>query len=691
MERSATGGSSGPAVSAAHSVAYGPGLRSCADVQLGRFKVFARRADGGRVYSGGAALAVRVLDAHGQALEATRVSDNDDGTYDVVFRPRRGVVGAYRVHVALEGQPLPRSPYRVRVLEGCERRGVAARSRAHGPGLIADEVVSSASMLQKQRGSSSLGPQPEWLLSPGAELALSSSLDDGGGGGGGANASLATRLLSSSASPHGSPRDRTSVRPASPVAAVVPTAKQPMPQVPQLAINECGRPSATTMSPQPPSSPSSPSLRTSSSATSAGALAPVATAAGAAATSNAKKRKSTSRLLSPSRVRSNTNDAALSSATSPSNHHHHHHHGGASAAAPPHQQQQQQPSAVASTLMSRSNEASPPPNTGRLRSFVVEVYDEAGFRVTQGGDVCVAKIKGPDGREKTLQVLDGFDGTHTVVYDAQQLGQYRIDVLLNGERLPSFPLRKSIRRLMLVGRVNARTRDEMLEYRIQGDCLVLASHSRDSAEPAASSTTAAAHTDDDDDDDDDDELLNSSLLTGSRSEKAAPLDAELHASSIPASAVAGSLSSSSNEANQGRYRTRIDKPKSATGVTRKRAGGGGSPPPVTVDTAQLQLKMEELEQLEVHCTSMRSMLRSDRERELTLLVKSLACEEWEAGEFEELQVLSRRVDEREAQMAQLEAEMQSVSDALNALVGKRFDWSFVPTYDNPRGAMQLTQ
>jgi hypothetical protein len=100
---------------------------------------------------------------------------------------------------------------------------------------------------------------------------------------------------------------------------------------------------------------------------------------------------------------------------------------------------------------------------------------------------------------------------------------------------------------------------------------------------------------------------------------------------------------------------------------------------LSVDVTALQEKMEQLEQVEVNCTSLRSMLQVDCLREMELLVKSLGCEELEDGEWDEMQSLRELIDLTEQRIEELNAEMASLIAELDTMVGRQINWSFIPT------------
>ncbi|XP_053908181.1 filamin-A isoform X1 [Cuculus canorus] len=78
--------------------------------------------------AGGPHVKARVVNPSGNSTE-TFVEDRGDGTYHVEYTPYEE--GVHTVEVSYGGSPVPHSPFRVPVTEGCD----PSRVRVHGPGL----------------------------------------------------------------------------------------------------------------------------------------------------------------------------------------------------------------------------------------------------------------------------------------------------------------------------------------------------------------------------------------------------------------------------------------------------------------------------------------------------------------------------------------------------------------------------
>ncbi|XP_074872775.1 filamin-A isoform X3 [Carettochelys insculpta] len=78
--------------------------------------------------AGGPHVKARVSNPSGNLTEAF-VQDHGDGTYHVEYTPYED--GVHSVDVSYNGHPVPKSPFRVPVSEGCD----PSRVRVHGPGL----------------------------------------------------------------------------------------------------------------------------------------------------------------------------------------------------------------------------------------------------------------------------------------------------------------------------------------------------------------------------------------------------------------------------------------------------------------------------------------------------------------------------------------------------------------------------
>ncbi|NWI29738.1 FLNA protein, partial [Sula dactylatra] len=115
-----------PAVDTAGVKVYGPGVEGKGVFReaVTEFDVDARALS----KSGGPHVKTRVSNPSGNVTE-TFVEDRGDGTYHVEYTPYEE--GVHAVEVSYAGSPVPHSPFRVPVTEGCD----PARVRVHGPGI----------------------------------------------------------------------------------------------------------------------------------------------------------------------------------------------------------------------------------------------------------------------------------------------------------------------------------------------------------------------------------------------------------------------------------------------------------------------------------------------------------------------------------------------------------------------------
>ncbi|KAM9510776.1 LOW QUALITY PROTEIN: filamin-A-like [Guaruba guarouba] len=115
-----------PAVDTAGVKVYGPGVEGEGVFReaVTEFDVDARAL----TKVGGPHVKTRVSNPSGNVTE-TFVEDRGDGTYHVEYTPYEE--GLHTVDVSYAGSPVPHSPFRVAVTEGCD----PARVRVHGPGL----------------------------------------------------------------------------------------------------------------------------------------------------------------------------------------------------------------------------------------------------------------------------------------------------------------------------------------------------------------------------------------------------------------------------------------------------------------------------------------------------------------------------------------------------------------------------
>ncbi|XP_010571776.1 PREDICTED: filamin-A-like, partial [Haliaeetus leucocephalus] len=115
-----------PAVDTAGVKVYGPGVEGKGVFReaVTEFDVDARAL----TKAGGPHVKTRVSNPSGNVTE-TFVEDRGDGTYHVEYTPYEE--GMHTVEVSYAGSPVPHSPFRVPVTEGCD----PARVRVHGPGI----------------------------------------------------------------------------------------------------------------------------------------------------------------------------------------------------------------------------------------------------------------------------------------------------------------------------------------------------------------------------------------------------------------------------------------------------------------------------------------------------------------------------------------------------------------------------
>ncbi|NWH74854.1 FLNA protein, partial [Piaya cayana] len=99
---------------------------------------------------GGPHVGVRVLNPSGGTTEA-RITDRGDGTYRVQYTPFEE--GMHQVEVTYDDVPVPNSPFRVSVAEGCD----PSRVRAHGPGLEGGLVGKANRFTVETRGAGTGG------------------------------------------------------------------------------------------------------------------------------------------------------------------------------------------------------------------------------------------------------------------------------------------------------------------------------------------------------------------------------------------------------------------------------------------------------------------------------------------------------------------------------------------------------
>ncbi|XP_072482139.1 filamin-A isoform X2 [Notamacropus eugenii] len=115
-----------PAVDTTGVKCYGPGVEGKGVFREAttEFSVDARAL----TKAGGPHIKTRVANPSGNLTDAY-IQDNGDGTYKVEYTPYEE--GVHSVDVTYDGSPVPSSPFRVPVTEGCD----PSRVRVHGPGI----------------------------------------------------------------------------------------------------------------------------------------------------------------------------------------------------------------------------------------------------------------------------------------------------------------------------------------------------------------------------------------------------------------------------------------------------------------------------------------------------------------------------------------------------------------------------
>ncbi|NXC45787.1 TRIM3 protein, partial [Penelope pileata] len=98
-------------------VATGEGLRHAVVGQPASLSVTTKDKDGELVRSGSACLRFQVTAPDGSVAES-EVLDNKNGTYELLYTPR--AEGDFQLSIALYGQPIRGSPFRVRAVKACD-------------------------------------------------------------------------------------------------------------------------------------------------------------------------------------------------------------------------------------------------------------------------------------------------------------------------------------------------------------------------------------------------------------------------------------------------------------------------------------------------------------------------------------------------------------------------------------------
>ncbi|KAM3832299.1 LOW QUALITY PROTEIN: filamin-C [Vipera latastei] len=137
-----------PAVDTSNVKVFGPGVepRGVLREVTTEFTVDARSL----TKTGGNHVKVRVINPSGAKTD-TYITDNGDGTYRVQYTPFED--GVHLVEVTYDDVPVPKSPFRVGVTEGCDPSHV----RAYGPGLEGGLVNKSNRFTVETRGAGTGG------------------------------------------------------------------------------------------------------------------------------------------------------------------------------------------------------------------------------------------------------------------------------------------------------------------------------------------------------------------------------------------------------------------------------------------------------------------------------------------------------------------------------------------------------
>ncbi|XP_042323728.1 filamin-C [Sceloporus undulatus] len=137
-----------PAVDTSNVKVFGPGVepRGVLREVTTEFTVDARSL----TKTGGNHIKVRVINPSGAKTD-TYITDNGDGTYRVQYTPFED--GMHLVEVTYDDVPVPKSPFRVGVTEGCD----PSRVRAYGPGLEGGLVNKSNRFTVETRGAGTGG------------------------------------------------------------------------------------------------------------------------------------------------------------------------------------------------------------------------------------------------------------------------------------------------------------------------------------------------------------------------------------------------------------------------------------------------------------------------------------------------------------------------------------------------------
>jgi filamin len=101
-----------------HTTAFGPGLKDgIKDTLPAEFKIQAKDINGEPIHEGGDPIDVKIKGPQGEEVPA-KVTDNGDGTYDVVYEPIGP--GEHQVTPTVKGKPIKGAPFRVRVKAGAD-------------------------------------------------------------------------------------------------------------------------------------------------------------------------------------------------------------------------------------------------------------------------------------------------------------------------------------------------------------------------------------------------------------------------------------------------------------------------------------------------------------------------------------------------------------------------------------------
>jgi filamin len=107
-----------PSPDLSNTYAHGPGLQDgIKDTLPAAFQIVAKDINGDDITEGGDPIAVTIQGPNGEDIPAT-LTDNNNGTYDVVYQPDGP--GVYQVTPTVAGAPIKKAPYKVHIEEGAD-------------------------------------------------------------------------------------------------------------------------------------------------------------------------------------------------------------------------------------------------------------------------------------------------------------------------------------------------------------------------------------------------------------------------------------------------------------------------------------------------------------------------------------------------------------------------------------------